>query len=169
MTNIDFEIAREKDCKELASLKLEVWKSTYIDIYPKEKFDNYDFDKQTEKFKNYISDKNGVFYVAKDLNSNRIVGYCYAGLSDRAYKEGVPEIILLYILQDYQHCGIGRCFFEKCRQYFLDKKYENFVISCNKYNYPAQGFYAKMGGRVIHIDEDNEDRSLPQIKYLYHV
>lgn len=34
MANIDFEIVSEKDCEELAKLKLAVWKSTYTDMYP---------------------------------------------------------------------------------------------------------------------------------------
>lgn len=167
--NITFEIANENDCRELAGLKLEVWKTTYKGIYPKEKFENFDFEKQAEKFRGYILDKDGFFCIARDMLSKHIVGYCYAGLSSRGFKDGVPEIILMYVLDKYQKCGIGRRFFEECKRFLKSNGYSNFVISCNKYNYPAQGFYAKMGGQVIHIDEDNVDKSLPQIKYFYEV
>ncbi len=166
-TNIVFRIANENDCFELAKLKLEVWKTTYQDIYPKEKFFNFNFEKQAEKFKGYILDKNGIFYIAKDEVADKVVGYCYAGISSRGFMDGVPEIILMYVLCEYQKCGIGRGFFKNCKDFLRTKGYKNFIISCNKYNRPAQAFYEKMGGRVIHIDEDDVDKSLPQIKYLY--
>ena len=47
------------------------------------------------------------------------------------------------------------------------KEYDEFFISCNKYNYNARKFYEKMGGILIHEDDDNEDKSLVQVKYLY--
>lgn len=42
-------------------------------------------------------------------------------------------------------------------------------VCCNKYNVPAQKFYERMGGSIIHIDDDNEDMSIPQIKFLYKI
>lgn len=166
-TTIIFRIANEKDCLELAKLKLAVWETTYQDIYPKEKFTNFNFEKQAEKFKGYVLDKNGIFYIAKDEEKNIIVGYCYAGISSRGFRDGVPEIILMYVLGEYQKCGIGRKFFEESKCFLKSKGYKHFIISCNKYNRPAQAFYERMGGQVIHIDKDNVDKSLPQIKYLY--
>lgn len=164
-----FETPNEDNCEEIANLKLKVWKSTYAHIYPKEKFDNFDIKEQTEKFKKYVCDSNGFFIVAKEADINKIVGYCYAGHSAKSFRKGTPEIILLYVLEEYQHQGIGREFVKRSKQFFKDKGYNNYIISCNKYNYPAQVFYKKMGGEVIHIDDDNIDKSLPQIKYFYSV
>lgn len=164
-----FEVPTAKDCEEIANLKLTVWKSTYIHIYLKERFENFNIEEQTEKFKKYISDSNGFFIIAKDKDKNKIVGYCYAGHFDKNFQKGTPEIILLYVLEEYQHKGIGREFFERCKQFFKSNKYNSFIISCNKYNYPAQVFYEKMGGKIIHIDEDDADKSLPQIKYFYNI
>lgn len=165
--NIIFEVPKDKDCEEIAKLKLTVWTSTYSHIYPKEKFENFDIKKQTEKFKKYICDRGGLFIIARDISVNKIVGYCYSGHSERNFQKGTPEIMLLYILKEYQHRGIGRGFFERSKQFFESGGYDSFIISCNKYNYPAQTFYEKMGGKIIHIDDDNVDKSLPQIKYFY--
>ncbi len=165
--NIIFEIATEKDCENLAKLKREVWETTYRGIYPSEKFDNYDLKEQTEKFKKYVSDENGVFFVAKDKTKNKLVAYCYVGFSSRAFVSGVPEIILLYVLKSYQCFGIGRTLFEKGKNFLKEKGFDKFLISCNKYNLPAQKFYERMGGKVLHIDEDDEDKSKPQIKFVY--
>ena len=166
-SNIKIEIANETQCMELVKLKFAVWKTIYNGIYPSEKFDNYDFAVQEKKFKNWVLDKSGKFYVAKDEKLNKIIGYCYVGFSARAFKKGVPEIILLYILKEYQGNGIGRKFFELSKAFLKEKGCEEFIISCNKYNFPAQKFYEKMGGKVIFVEDDNTDKSLPQIKYLY--
>lgn len=168
-SEIIFEVPKEKDCEMLANLKLAVWKSTYSHIYPKDKFKNFDIKEQTEKFKKYICDSSEFFIVAKDKNINKIVGYCYAGYSAKNFQKGTPEIILLYVLKEYQHQGIGREFVARCEHYFKSKGYRNYIISCNKYNYPAQGFYERIGGKKIHVDDDNEDRSIPQIKYYYEI
>lgn len=167
--NVVFEVATEKDCESLANLKREVWETTYRGIYPPEKFDEYDVFKQTEKFKKYVTDQNGVFFVARDEKSGKLVGYCFAGFSSRAFVSGVPEIILLYVLKTFQGKGIGKTFFEMSRKFFKEKGFEKFVISCNKYNLPAQKFYEKMGGQIFHVDKDDEDKSVPQVKFVYQV
>lgn len=167
--NVVIEIATGADCEELAKLKLKIWNTTYCEIYPKEKFVNYNYDEQKSKFEKCINDKNGVFYIARDVVKKQIVGYCYAGFSQRAYKSGVPEIILLYIAKEYQGHGIGRSLFEKCKEYFNKIGIAHFVVSCNKYNYPAQAFYKKMGGEIVCIDDDNPDKSLPQVKFWYEI
>ncbi len=167
--NIVIQIATSADCEELARLKLKIWNTTYCEIYPKEQFDNYNFDEQKSKFEKRVNDKNGVFYIARDITKKQIIGYCYAGFSQRAYKSDVPEIILLYILKDYQGRGIGRRLFEKCKDYFKQIGIAQFVVSCNKYNYSAQTFYKKMGGQIVHIDDDNLDKSLPQVKLWYEI
>lgn len=167
--SIIFQIADQQDCTELAKLKLAIWQTTYQDIYPKEKFDKFNFEEQAKRFRDYILDNNGMFYLAKDKTTNKIVGYCYAGHSSKNFQKGTPEIILLYVLNEYQHQGIGREFFEKSKQFFKNNGHNSFIISCNKYNHPAQYFYEKMGGKIIHTDDDNVDKSLPQIKYFYDI
>lgn len=165
--NIIFEKANVNMCDELAKLKLEIWESTYRGIYPNTKFDNYNYDTESSKFKKWIQDPNGAFFVAKDTTKNQLIGYTYIGFSTRCYIAGVPEIILLYIHKDYQHMGIGQAMFQLGYNYLQKSNYKRFIISCNKYNINAQKFYIKMGGKIIHIDEDNIDHSLPQIKFEY--
>jgi hypothetical protein len=44
-----------------------------------------------------------------------------------------------------------------------------FIVSCNKYNLGAQEFYKKMGGEIVHIDEDHRNKSRPQVKFLFNI
>lgn len=168
-SEIIIEKAKIENCGELARLKLSVWKTTYSEIYPIEKFENFNYFEQEKKFEKYVSDEEGAFFVAKEKESEKLIGYCYVGFSARAFKRGVPEIILLYVLKDFQGQGIGRKFFEISKDFLKRKGFDEFIISCNKYNKSAQLFYEKMGGEIIFVDDDDIDKSKPQIKFLFKI
>ena len=62
--------------------------------------------------------------------------------------------------------------YRKHEEKFIDireKGVNEFFISCNKYNINGQKFYEKMGGKIINIDEDNIDKSIPQVKFHYDI
>ena len=154
-------------CRKIAEIKYEVWTTTYKDIYPQSKFDNYDIDAQAKKFEALVLNEDVKLFVG--IENNKIVGYMAVGKSNRPYREGVKEIILLYVLKEHQKRGFGKQFFNYAYQILKDEGEREFIISCNKFNKNALAFYEKMGGKIIHIDEDFEDKSQSQIKLLYSV
>ena len=107
------------------------------------------------------------FYVVE--YDNKIIGYMTYGVPIRPYEDYKQEIGLLYLLRDYQRNGIGRELFNLASNGIKENGYDEFFIACNKYNTKAQEFYKKMGGEVICIDEDNEDKSVPQMRFLYKI
>jgi len=68
-----------------------------------------------------------------------------------------------------QGTGLGRKLFNIAYNKIKEKGYKEFFISCNKYNNSAHKFYERMGEKIIHIDEDNEDKSIPQVNFLYKI
>lgn len=160
-------LANEKDSLELSKLKKQVWIETYIGIYSNERINNYDFEKNNDKFLNIINNPDIDLYVVED--NDRIVGYMDYGIPSRPYKDYEQEIGLLYLLKDYQGMGIGRELFNIAYNNIKEKGYDVFFISCNKYNTKAQEFYKRMGGIVDQIDDDNIDKSIPQVKFLYKI
>ena len=160
-------LANKNDCDELSKLKHTVWNETYRGIYSDEKIDNYDHKKYTDKFLGIINNPNVDLYVVED--NNKLVGYMDYGKPFRPYKDYNQEIGLLYLLKDYQRKGIGTKLFNMAYNKIKEKGYKEFFISCNKYNINAQEFYKKMGGEIIDIDEDNIDKSIPQVKFLYKI
>ncbi|MBR7162372.1 MAG: GNAT family N-acetyltransferase, partial [Clostridia bacterium] len=73
------------------------------------------------------------------------------------------ELVLLSVIKEYQGKGIGRMMFDFGKDR-LKRVGNSFVIYCNKYNVKAQEFYKAMGCEVLSVDDDNPDRSIPQIK-----
>ena len=158
-------IAKEEDFQALSELKKQVWNETYRGIYSDEKIDNYDYQKNSNKFLNIINNPDIELYVVED--NNKLVGYMDCGVPCRPYKDYKQEIGLLYLLKEYQRKGIGRELFNIAVNKIKENGYDEFFVCCNKYNTNAQEFYKKMGGIIDYIDEDNTDRSIPQIMFIY--
>ena len=160
-------LANENDCKELSELKHQVWTETYRGIYSDDKIDNFNYLKNEKSFFDLINNKSIDLYIVED--QNRIVGYMSCGTPLRPYKDYKQDVGLLYLLKEYQKKGIGKDLFNIACKSIKENGYKKFFISCNKYNTPAQAFYKKMGGIVDYIDDDNIDKSLPQIKFIYKI
>lgn len=165
--NIILRKALIEDCMKLSHLKKEIWETTYRGIYPNEKFDNYDFEKNALLFKNIILNNKANLYVITDKND--LIGYIEFGSPLRPFGNYTQEIGLFYIKKSYQNQGLGRKLFAFAYTAIKNTGAKDFFISCNKYNYPAQKFYEKMGGKIVYIDEDSLDKSLSQIKYEYKI
>lgn len=164
----EIRLATIEDCRELAQVKRKAWETTYREIYPDERIDNFDFSDQEKKFTKIISNESINLYVVLDENG-AIIGYMSCGKPLRKFKDYEQEIGLLYLLAPYQRNGLGRRLFLLANEKIKNNGYNEFFISCNKYNFKAQKIYEKMGGIKIHTDEDAEDKSVPQVKYHYNV
>lgn len=165
--NYKIRLATISDSHTLAPLKQKVWETTYRGIYPDEKLDNYNIEEQTNKFKKIIENEKINLYVVEVNNS--IVGYMSCGEPMRPFQDYEQEIGLLYIMKEHQGNGIGKKLFLMAYEDIKKKGYHKFFISCNKYNKNAQKFYEAMGGKVVEVDDDFDDKSCPQIKYHYDV
>lgn len=159
--------AKIEDCHELSYLKLVIWNQVYIDIYPKYKFDNYNYENEEKKFEKILNNKEVKLFVVE--SNNKILGYMSCGSPIRKFMDYKQEIGLLYLEEQLKYKGIGKILFNKAYNIIKNNGYDEFFISCNKYNINARKFYEKMGGKLIHVDEDNLDKSLPQVKYLYSI
>ena len=162
---MEIRIARDEDCRSLATLKRRVWETTYRGIYPDEKLDKYDIDLNENKFKDMIKQKSQKLFVV--LNDSEIIGYMSCGKIMRPFDEHTHDIGLLYLAKEYQGKGIGLDLFQFAKNELKNQGVTEFIVSCNKYNISAQQFYKKMGGKIIKIDEDNKDKSIPQVKFQF--
>ena len=162
---MEIRIATDEDCRSLATLKRRVWETTYRGIYPDEKLDKYDIDLNENKFKNMIKQKSQKLFVV--LNESEIIGYMSCGKIMRPFDEHTHDIGLLYLAKEYQGKGIGLDLIQFAKNELKNQGVTEFIVSCNKYNISAQQFYKKMGGKIIKIDEDNKDKSIPQVKFQF--
>lgn len=162
---MDIRVATYEDCRSLALLKRRVWETTYRGIYPDKKLDKYDIDLNENKFKDMIKQQSQKLFVV--LDGYKIIGYMSCGKIMRAFDKHTHDIGLLYLAKEYQGKGIGLNLFQFAKNELKNQGVREFIVSCNKYNLSAQQFYKKMGGKIIKVDEDNDDKSIPQVKFQF--
>ena len=160
----NFRLAKHDDCERIANIKKEVWNTTYRGIYKDEILDNFDVSKQTEKFKRMVDSETQLYVIE---TQDRIIGYFAYGKPFKQYGEYKIEFELLYILKEYQGKGIGTTVFDFVKKKIAEMDIDRFYLCCNKYNYNAQKLYEKMGGKIVHIDEDGSEKDRVQVIYEY--
>ena len=107
--------------------------------------------------------RNPEFRVYRIVKDGRNIGY----LSTR--KTDVVLLQSLYILEEYQHQGIGRTSFEFVKRYCRALGVDSFTCHCLPENRNARKFYEKMGGTVIGEDLDNEESWQNSVIYRFSV
>lgn len=153
--------AVESDASAIATLRREVWSTTYRGIYPDEAIDNYDFQSHLEKDRARIADPAFQVYLIKDGETP--IGYLNLQERDGLY------IQALYILQEYQGRGVGKSAFALVRRYCRQHGLSRFTCNCNAHNLPAQGFYTAMGGEIIARNEGHENRRDDQVTFEFFI
>lgn len=153
------------DCMKLSVLKQKMWNDTYRGIYSDSKIDNFNYDEHKKEFEKLVASENINLYIA--VEDEEIAAYMSCGEIQRKFLNYTHEIGLLYVRKDFQHMGLGRKLFSLGKQELKSKGVREFIISCNKYNMNAQKFYSKMGGKIVSHNEDSDDKSNSQVKFLY--
>ena len=158
---VRFELATEDAAKTIIELRKRIWATTYRGLYPDSMIGNYNYawhlDKELKRIRN---PQYRVYRIVKD-DCN--IGY----LSTR--KTDVVMLQSLYVLEEYQHQGIGRLAFDFVKQYCKENEADSFVCHCLPENWNARKFYDKMGGKVIGEDMDNEESWMNSVIYQFEV
>lgn len=156
---IRFIPATENDATAIIELRRQIWSTTYRGIYPDDMIDKFDYTWHKDKELQRINHPNYAVYLISKGDCN--IGY----LTTR--KTDVITLQSLYILEEYQHQGIGKHAFEFVRQYCKDNGARSFICHCVPENWSARRFYEKMGGRIIGEDLDNEESWMNSVIYQF--
>ena len=160
-TLVRFELATEDDAKTIIELRKRIWATTYRGLYPDSMIDDFDYAWHLEKELQRI--RHPQYRVYRIVKDDCNIGY----LSTR--KTDVVMLQSLYVLEEYQHQGIGRTAFEFVKQYCRENSADAFVCHCLPENWNARKFYEIMGGKVIGEDMDNEESWMNSVIYRFTV
>ena len=97
---VGFEPATEDDARTIIELRKQIWATTYRGVYPDSMIDGFDDTWHLKKELQRI--RNPQYRVYRIVKDDCSIGY----LSTR--KTDVVILQSLYILEEYQHQGIGR-------------------------------------------------------------
>lgn len=158
---ITFTPAHPGDEHTLGRLRQQCWAATYRGIYPDEMIDQFDYAWHAERdLARITSEKFAVFLIQED---DAPIGYM-------TIRHGNPPLLYsLYLLREHQHRGIGRMAFARMHEYCTARNAPYFLCHCQPENRNALAFYHRMGGAVIHRDEDNEEAFMNSVTLRFPV
>ena len=156
---VKFERATEDDAKIIIELRKQIWATTYRGIYPDNMIDEFDYAWHMEKELQRI--RHSEYCVYRIVKNDCNIGY----LTTR--KTNVIMLQSLYLLEEYQHQGIGQLAFDFVKHYCRENKANSFILHCLPENWNARKFYEKMGGKLIGEDMDNEESWMNSVIYKF--
>lgn len=150
--SINIRKVRQNDARQYVNLINSVWKAAYSHIFSEEVF--IDKEKRTEeKIKKFnakeFNNETNICLVAEE--NNKIVGVMFGSINSK--KEyylnlGYADLMVLYILPEFQGQGIASKFKAEFIKFIRDKGFDKFVIGVLKDNLKARKVYEKWGGKL---------------------
>ena len=159
LDTIHFISASENDVMSILNLRKQIWATTYRGIYPDSMIDDFDYAWHTDKEMRRISNPAyATYFITKDEFN---IGYLTIRKTDKVILQS------LYILEEYQHQGIGKFAFKFINKYCKNYGTNSFICHCLPDNKNARLFYEKMGGKLIGEDLDNEESWMNSVIYQF--
>jgi GNAT superfamily N-acetyltransferase len=141
--------ARIEDAAGIARVHIDSWRSTYKGIVPDDYLASMSYEERTQRWRTGLSNPSRIAYdfVAED-ETGQIIGFISGGRTqepDPVYK---GELYAIYLLQQWQGQGTGRCLTETLVEKLLQTGIDNMLVWVLAKN-PARKFYEALGGQFL--------------------
>lgn len=146
--------ARAADAGSIASVHVETWHSTYAGIIPDRVLLDMSARREASYWQHALHRPGGRFLVvvAEDA-AGSVVGYGSGGSTRNGQLPYDGEVYTLYVLPEYQSCGIGRQLLSGLFARMADAGFDSAVIWVLAEN-PSRFFYQAMGGTWVAVRDE---------------
>jgi L-amino acid N-acyltransferase YncA len=134
--------AEEGDESGIARVHVESWKTTYKGIIKDEILNNLSVERREEHWKGTIG-RGEVLYVSIN-EDGRITGFATGGKSRSIEYSYDGELYAIYILEEFQHKGIGRQLISKVANNLSELGYQSMIVWVLSQN-PSKTVYERLG------------------------
>lgn|SRR5690625_185859 len=139
-----------QDAKDIAKVHVDSWRTTYQNLLPEEFLDGLSYEQRTTLWESNLQKQ--YVYVA-ETPGKEIVGFSVGGKETTGeYASYVGELYAIYILQDYQHQGLGSLLFAPVIKHLKENDLNSMLVWVLEGN-DAAYFYEAKGGRKIDSKE----------------
>lgn len=139
---IDIRPAALPDVEGMSQVLDKAWRENYKDVFSQEQIAAYTGGYRRESFTRLINDGKDVFVLLCD---GEITAVCAAQTCTEKPFEGYAEIMLLYVLPEWQHKGLGKKLLSHTLRKMRGKGYKSAVLDTAEKNLSARRFYEKFG------------------------
>lgn len=139
-----------EDAGGIAQVRVASWQSTYRDIIPQDYLDALSAEEYTSYWQGILAanGRQGYTCVA-EKETNKIIGFALGGVERSQDPIFKGEIYALYLLEAYQHQGIGRKLVSAIARYLMREGINSMLVWVLSDN-PARTFYETLGGNPVY-------------------
>lgn len=139
------------DAKGIAQVHVDSWRTTYKGIIPQKSLNNLSYKHRSNLWeKNIQRDDSYVLVVENDLGE--IIGFADAWKRKNNIEAASGDLTSIYILEEYQGKGIGKCLLKEIFKHFKVLGYEKVFVDVLEAN-NTRHFYEYYGAKKVKINE----------------
>ncbi|MEH1764964.1 MAG: GNAT family N-acetyltransferase [Nostoc sp.] len=159
--------ASHHDVPTIAKVHVDTWRTTYRGIVPDEHLTNLSYEQRANGWYQILNHapKDGNFTYVAEEEPGEIVGFANGGVERTGNPVYKGELTAIYILQNHQGKGIGRCLAQAVVER-LSRSGINSMLVWVLVNNPACQFYAALGGKPVY-EKELEIGGKPLIEVAY--
>jgi ribosomal protein S18 acetylase RimI-like enzyme len=135
--------ATRDDIPALARVHVQFWLEMYTGLVPQEILDAITFESRVAQWERTFDQPHGIFVALED---DQVIGFASCGVA-QDFLQADGELYTLYVLNAFQHRGLGRALWNAGLEFAHTRGWESMVVWVLESNMLAQGFY-KHQGRV---------------------
>jgi ribosomal protein S18 acetylase RimI-like enzyme len=141
--------ATAEDAESIARIHIETWRTSYTGIVPQAHLDKLDVNRRADGLRKILSESDrDETYLLAETDDGEALGFAAIGPNRKSGLNYGGEIYAIYVLEEYQHRGIGRLLFDESVRRLMKLGYQSMLLAVIAEN-SARGFYERLGGRVV--------------------
>jgi ribosomal protein S18 acetylase RimI-like enzyme len=133
------------DIPGLARVHVQSWLETYSGLMPQEILDAITLEARTLQWERTFDQPHGIFVALED---DVVVGFASCGTA-QDFLQADGELYTLYLLNAFQHRGLGRALWNAVLEFAQARNWESMVVWVLESNILAQGFYRHQGCKFV--------------------
>ena len=139
---IDIRPAVITDVEGMSRVLDRCWRENYKDIFTSAQIERYTGEYRRRSFTKLLVDGKYIYVLLVD---GEISAVCAAQTCEEKPFEGYAEIMLLYVLPECQHKGMGKKLLSHTLRKMRGNGYKSAVLDTAENNHNARKFYEKFG------------------------
>lgn len=153
------------DTNDIAKVHHDAWVHFYKHSVSEEFMEKYSLEKRRRFWMKYINDGNIVYVVEEKTGG--ILGFIVPKISTDILDKYKGEIVSHYVMDRFQHRGLGRLLFVASAKLFKVNKINGLKVWVHK-DSPACEFYKRMGGIELGAKlERFDNRDIIKLCYVW--
>lgn len=149
--------AKIEDAMSIAKVHVDSWRTTYKGIISEKYLASLSYKDREDFWRERLSDGDSLWFVLVAEDDENIIGFVAGGPERSGDMDFTGELGAIYLLENYQHKGIGSQLFKAVIMRLLGIGIKTMMVWVLAEN-PSKKFYESLGGeqiyeKVITIDE----------------